>query len=188
MRGSTGIGVVPATGRTHLSSMTRSSLTWSGSGISPISSRNRVPWLAATNSPWLACTAVVNAPRTWPKSWLSSSASGIAPQLIATKAASWRGPPAGATAANRDLPPPPSAADQHVARRAGGQGDLLVQRPDGVALADERVGRPWLHGALHQPVLPERFSILQQALHPLLQEVDREGLLEVVAGAPAERG
>jgi len=67
-------------------SMTRSSLTWSGSGSSPISSRNREPRLAATKSPGLACTAVVKAPRTCPKSWLSSSASGIAPQLIATKA------------------------------------------------------------------------------------------------------
>ncbi len=34
------------------------------------------------------------------------------------------------------------AGDQHVARRARGQGDLLVERADRVALADERARRP----------------------------------------------
>ncbi len=52
--------------------------------MSPISSRNSVPPLAAWNRPgWLA-TAPVNAPLTWPNSSDSSRFSGIAPQFTAT--------------------------------------------------------------------------------------------------------
>src|SRR5207302_378041 len=90
IRTSTAEGLVPPTGQTCFSSMTRRSLTWSGSGSSPISSRNSVPRLAATKSPGLVCTAVVKAPRTCPKSWLSSSVSGIAPQLSAMNTRSAR--------------------------------------------------------------------------------------------------
>ncbi|MNC85797.1 hypothetical protein D3C83_14110 [compost metagenome] len=50
-----------------------------------------MPRLAVWNSPLLSRTAPVKEPFTWPKSSDSSSGSGIAPQLIATKAASRRG-------------------------------------------------------------------------------------------------
>ena len=53
--------------------------------MSPISSRNSVPPSACWNRPlWLA-TASVKAPFMWPNSSDSSSASGMAPQLTATK-------------------------------------------------------------------------------------------------------
>src|SRR5262249_58722966 len=74
------------------------------------------------------------------------------------------------------------AGDEHVARRTGGQGDLLVERTDRVALPDERAGRPRLHRALDEAVLPEGLSVLQELLDALLEKVDREGLFEIVAG------
>jgi len=84
MRTSIGTAWLAPTGRTWRSCSTRSSLTCSATGMSPISSRNSVPPLAAWNRPgWLA-TAPVNAPFTWPNSSDSSRFSGIAPQLTAT--------------------------------------------------------------------------------------------------------
>ena len=106
IRTSTGTGRVPPTGQTCFSSMTRRSLTCSGSGSSPISSRNSVPWLATTKSPGLACTAVVKAPRRCPKSWLSSSVSGIAPQLSAMNARSRRALAACTARATSSFPTP----------------------------------------------------------------------------------
>jgi hypothetical protein len=53
--------------------------------MSPISSRKSVPLSAATKSPLWSAIAPVNDPFMCPKSSLSSSVSGIAPQLIATK-------------------------------------------------------------------------------------------------------
>ena len=51
--------------------------------VSAISSRKIVPPSATSKRPALAATAPVKAPFTWPKSSLSRSASGIAPQLTA---------------------------------------------------------------------------------------------------------
>ena len=59
--------------------------------ISPISSRNSVPPSASSNSPFLSRTAPVKAPRSWPNSSLSSSVSGMAPQLTDTKRCVARG-------------------------------------------------------------------------------------------------
>src|SRR6266403_802204 len=52
--------------------------------ISPISSMNRVPPLAASKRPTREVTAPLNAPLRWPNSSVSSSVSGSAPQLIDT--------------------------------------------------------------------------------------------------------
>ena len=52
---------------------------------SPTSSRNTVPPVGQLDSSFLLVTAPVNAPRSWPKSSLSSSDSGRAAQLMATK-------------------------------------------------------------------------------------------------------
>ena len=57
------------------------------SGRSPISSRKSVPLSAASKSPTRALTAPVKAPRTWPKSSLSTRSTGMAEQLTATKRA-----------------------------------------------------------------------------------------------------
>jgi hypothetical protein len=63
----------------------RSSLACISRGISPISSRKRVPPLASMKSPGRPLRASVKAPRTCPKSSLSSRWRGTAAQLIATK-------------------------------------------------------------------------------------------------------
>ena len=65
-----------------------------------------MPRLAATKSPGLVCTAVVKAPRTCPKSWLSSSVSGIAPQLSAMNSRSARQLAAWIARAASSLPTP----------------------------------------------------------------------------------
>ena len=87
---------------------TRSSLTCSASGMSPISSKKIVPPSAAWNSPLCACTAPENAPRAWPKSSDSSSGSGIAPQLTATNGLSPRGLARWIARARSSLPVPES--------------------------------------------------------------------------------
>jgi hypothetical protein len=81
----------PPTGRTRDSCRARSSLACISRGMSPISSRKRVPPVACTSRPSLSVLASVNAPRTCPKSSLSNSCAGTAEQLMATKAASARG-------------------------------------------------------------------------------------------------
>ena len=53
--------------------------------MSPISSRNSVPPSACSKRPLLVACAPVNAPRSCPKSSLSSKSFGIAAVLIATK-------------------------------------------------------------------------------------------------------
>ena len=73
-------------------SMTRKSLACIDSGISPSSSRNRVPPCAASNTPARAATAPVKAPRVWPNSSDSNSVSGMAAQLTAMNGAAARGP------------------------------------------------------------------------------------------------
>src|SRR3989344_2680800 len=88
MRTSMGIDWLAPTGRTARSCSTRSSLTCRAGGMSPISSSNKVPPSAAWNSPLWLLTASVKAPLTWPNSSDSSRASGMAPQLTATKG--WR--------------------------------------------------------------------------------------------------
>jgi hypothetical protein len=69
---------------------TRSSFTWTSSGSSPISSRKIVPWCASAKRPGLRWMAPVNAPFSWPKSSLSASVAGMAPQFTFTITASRR--------------------------------------------------------------------------------------------------
>jgi hypothetical protein len=81
------------------------------------------------------------------------------------------------------------ARHQHVARRAGRQRDLLAHGADRVALAHQRVaGSGRLRRPPHEPVLPDGVPVLEQALHPLLEIVEREGLFEVVARPATKRG
>ena len=82
-----GTSTVPAmlpTRSTTRVSRIRRSLTCMSPGMSPISSRNSVPWSAASKRPRLARTAPVNEPASCPKISLSSSYRGIAAQLTAT--------------------------------------------------------------------------------------------------------
>jgi hypothetical protein len=71
--------------RTSPSWSARSSFTCSDIGNSPTSSRKSVPPFASSNSPGFSSTAPLKAPRTWPKSSLSMSSAGSAPQFTATK-------------------------------------------------------------------------------------------------------
>ncbi len=64
-------------------------MTWEERLSVAISSRNRVPPSADRILPALSATAPVNAPFRWPKSSLSISASGSAPQLTATSGRSF---------------------------------------------------------------------------------------------------
>ena len=66
--------------RTSRASSTRSSFGCSGSGSSPISSRNSVPPSASSNAPARARSAPVKAPRSWPNSSDSIRLGGTAPQ------------------------------------------------------------------------------------------------------------
>ena len=74
--------------------------------MSPISSRNSVPPAASRKRPLRVCTAPVNAPRSWPKSSLSSSSRGMAAVLMATKGPSARGPALWIARATSSFPVP----------------------------------------------------------------------------------
>ena len=78
--------------------------------------------------------------------------------------------------------------DQHVAGRPRGQRDLLAHGADRVALADEcAAGGSLLQRTGHEPILPDRLAVVEQAPHPLLEVLDLEGLLEEVAGTAPKR-
>ena len=83
MRRSSCTEAVPPSGRTARSWSTRSSLACVASGMSPISSRNSVPPLAAAKRPSRRRSAPVNAPFSWPNSSDSSRVSGTAAQFTA---------------------------------------------------------------------------------------------------------
>ncbi len=84
MRTDTWMSFTPPTRLNVMRSSTRSSLTCSWTGISPISSRNSVPPLASSSSPCFCARASVKAPFSWPNSSLSSRSFGMAAQLTST--------------------------------------------------------------------------------------------------------
>ena len=67
------------------SSITLNSFAWVESGISPISSRNKVPLFAYSNLPFLWYKAPVKAPFSCPNNSLSRRVSEIAAEFRATK-------------------------------------------------------------------------------------------------------
>ncbi len=83
-RQSVSIGSVPPTRSNRPSWSTRRSFACIPMGMSPISSRNSVPPWASSNRPFFWRSAPVNAPRSWPKSSVSSRCSGKAAQLTVT--------------------------------------------------------------------------------------------------------
>ena len=132
--------LVPPTGSIVCSCSTRSTLACVFRLMSPISSRKIVPPSATSNLPRRSATAPVNAPRTWPKSSLSISSSGIAAQLTSTNGAV----PAAAERVDgaRDelLAGAVLAVDEHAAVGRRRHRDLLAQLAHRVALADHRAG------------------------------------------------
>ena len=77
-------GRVEPSGVISRSCRNRSSLACSSWGMSPISSRNRVPPSASSNRPRLSLLASEWAPRAKPNSSLSMSSRGMAAQLMVT--------------------------------------------------------------------------------------------------------
>ena len=73
------------------SCITRSSLACVSIGMLPISSKNSVPLSASSKRPFLAYTAPVKAPFTWPNRFDSSSSCGSEPELTTMKGLSRRG-------------------------------------------------------------------------------------------------
>ena len=71
-------------------SITRSSLTWVSSGVSPISSKKMVPLWAASKYPLRVSSAPVKDPFLWPNSSLSIIPAGMAPQLTVTSGSNLR--------------------------------------------------------------------------------------------------
>ncbi len=82
--------------------------------ISEISSRKSVPPSASWKRPRFSRTAPVKAPRSWPKSSDSSSASGSAPQLMETNFFSLRMEPKWIALAMTSLPVPLSPVTSTV--------------------------------------------------------------------------
>ena len=115
------------TARTDFSWIARSSLTCMGSGSSATSSRNRVPPLAAWNSPGLSAWAPVKLPFLWPKNSLSISSAGIAPQLTGTKGPAARAPCSWMVRATSSLPTPDSPGDVDRGLAARNLGDGRAQ-------------------------------------------------------------
>ena len=108
MRTSTGRFSEVPTGVTSPSCRTRRSFTWVSRLMSPISSRNSVPWLALSNFPLRSAVAPVKAPRTCPNISLSMSSAGMAAQLTWTKERGRRGDSAWMARAISSLPVPRS--------------------------------------------------------------------------------
>ena len=135
----------PPTRWRNWSSSTRSTFVWASSGMSPTSSRNSVPPSACSNLPFCRSTAPVNAPFSWPKSVLSISSRGIAPQFTATKGPCARGLISWTRRATSSLPEPFSP---WISTRAGVGATFAIdvaQVPHGGAVAEHAardVGEP----------------------------------------------
>ena len=103
---------------TFFSSIARSSLLCRCRGISPISSRSRVPPLAIWKCPRRCSVAPVKAPLRAPNSSDSNSSAGIAAQLTATKGRSRRQPEKWIDRASSSFPTPVSPWIRTVVSRS----------------------------------------------------------------------
>ena len=135
-RKSTGYSRMSPTGLTRFSCKARNSRTCASSGMSPISSRNKVPPSACRKRPGWSAVAPVKAPFLCPNNSLSSRPGGNAPQLTVTKGPRARGLRSCRYRAKTSLPVPLSpcrhtgqsrraAASQR--RRAGSRGEPGAQ-------------------------------------------------------------
>jgi len=136
----------------------------------------------------LFVSALVNAPRTWPKSSESSSVSDSAPQLSATNGRSLRAELKWMARATSSFPVPDSP-DQH---RAAGRGNRLHQLEDRqhrLARADDvRELVRGLQRPLHQDVFllqPLAVELLADAERQFVAQVRR--LLDIVGRAETQR-
>src|SRR5450432_1735305 len=111
----TGTWLFVPTRRTSRRSSTRRSFGCRSMLSSPISSRKTVPPAAASKTPSRDDTAPVKAPRSWPKSSLSRSCGGMAPQSTTRNGFSRRGLPRWMASAEISLPVPVSPSSRIVA-------------------------------------------------------------------------
>ncbi len=114
--------------------MARKSFAWNEGGVSAISSKKKVPPSASSKSPLREETAPVKAPRTCPKSSLSSSVSLMAAQFTLTKGRWSRIELAWMARATSSLPVPLSPVINTVA----GVGAMRTMRPRTSRIACER--------------------------------------------------
>jgi len=128
---------------------------------------------------------VVNAPRTCRRAALEK-VSGIAPQLIATNEAS--GARLGVHRAGDESLPTSALPGDQTLLGVGRQHDLLAQRAIASLSPTSECPPCAVERALDEPVLPEASPDTGAALDALFEEIDGERLLEIVAGAPSERG
>src|SRR5450755_2022252 len=185
MRTSKGISRSPPTGRALRSCNARNSLACIPSGMSPISSRKSVPPEAWTNRPARSERASVKAPRAWPKSSLSSNASGMAAQLIATNGPVLRAP-SRCSARAELLAGAALTGDEHRGVRVGDLREQRMQLLHRRAFADHLVEAMALGERLAQAahLLPQR-AVLHGARERQRQRLDVDGLGDEVVGARA---
>ena len=136
MRASKGTSRSPPIGRTLFSSRARNNLACIEKGISPISSKSKVPPSACTNNPLRSVRASVKAPLTWPNSSLSKSASGKAAQLMATNGRSRRAAVVQGLG-HEFLARAAFARDQYRDLRIGDLGELVVEFSHRQAFAEQ---------------------------------------------------
>ena len=131
-----------------------------------------------------ASTAPVKAPRSWPNSSLSRSVSGMAPQLMATKARRAAGSRGGGRCATSSLPVPLSPMISTLERVGATSRISSKSRSMGSELADDALEAVALveHLAERRDLLFE-LLLLDQVHHPLAQLVEVDRLGQVVVGA-----
>src|SRR5712692_4916496 len=174
MRASTEMVLSPPT-RSKLCSWTkRRNLVWSGGLKSAISSRKTVPPSAASSRPGLSLTAPVNAPRTWPKSSLSSRFSESVVQLTTTKGPSARRLHRWIWRARTFFPVPLSPDSRMVASLAAAWRAVSSRRRIESIAQDPVFGAQALH--------------LERALDRVSDLVEREGLGHIVERTGLHRG
>ena len=166
-----------------LSSRMRRNFACSATLISAISSRKSVPSCASSKQPWRRSSAPVNAPFSWPKISLSSSVSGIAAQLTATKGPRPRGDSSWSVRATSSLPVPLSPV---MSTAAGVGAASSINRCTACMAGLVPTSRPMspelLHAAAQEGDLAERLRLLRRLrdeqldprhLHRLGEEVVR---------------
>src|SRR5712692_8128723 len=173
--------VLPTRKKARVSSA-RKSLTWLSGSISPISSRNSVPPSASSMSPGLTLTAPVKAPFSCPKSSLSSTSRGRAPQWIGTKA--WPRRPIVNGAGHELFAGPALAEDEH--RRLRGR-DAVDQPEDllhlGIGRDDAAVAALGAQPGAQEHILAHQSALLRRLANQDVQLLDAGRLGQVVVSA-----
>ena len=163
--------------------------TWiAGGQLADLVEEERAAARPARSGPTRRASAPVKAPRSWPKSSLSSSVSGSAPQLSATKRP--RAPPARSRGARAPPPPCRCRSRRGRARRRRRRATCrMVSRRRRIAGASPTSGRSALRlGGLAQPaVLADQPPLLGGVRDRGRQPLAVEGLGDEVVGPVLDR-